>query len=581
MKLNLKRVFVVLCCIAIAVNNFGQKAVIKKTAVSNLKPAGTDMKAKLNEFAVVKLTTDLTKLNGPELQTIPILIQIAQIMDDIYWQQTLGDKKSFLAGIKDPDTRRFAEINYGPWDRLGDNKPFIAGFGEKPKGANFYPNDMTKEEFEKWDNPDKTSQYTLVKRMPDKKLQTVWYHEAYKAQIEKAAELLEKAAGYLNGNMQEQSAFSPEASNEELINTAGLDELKNYLLLRAKALRTDDYFESDIAWMNMKNNTIDFVVGPIENYEDELYGYKAAHEAAILVKDKEWSERLSKYTSMLPDLQKQLPVDEQYKQEAPGSNSDLNAYDIIYYAGHSNAGGKTIAINLPNDERVQLEKGSRRLQLKNAMQAKFDNILLPISKVLTDPAEQKNITFDAFFSNVMFHEVAHGLGIKNTITGKGPVREALKEKFSAYEEAKADILGLFMVSWLIDKGELKNVSIEDSYVTFMAGIIRSVRFGAADAHGKSNMMCFNYFEDHGAFTRNADGTYHVDINKTKQAVAGWSSMVLKFEGDGDYEGASKYMEQYGVIRPQLQKDIARLKTARIPVDVIFEQGMQTLGLKSN
>ena len=558
MKYNLVYVFIVFCCISLAVNGYGQNPGSKRAAMINSKFANYDMKLKRSELAVVKLTTDLSKLSESEKQMIPILIDIAKIMDDIYWLETCGDKQTILERIQDPDLRWFADINYGPWERLGDNKQFIPGYGPKPKGAHFYPTDMTKEEFEKWDNPDKTSQYTLIQRMPDKSLKAVWYHEAFKSKIEKVAFLLEKAA---------ELAEDP--------------QLREYLKLRSKAFLTDDYFDSDMAWMDMKKNTIDFVVGPIENYEDELFGYKAAHEAAILIKDKEWSDRLSKYAAMLPKLQKELPVESRYKQEEPGSNSDLNAYDIIYYAGQSNAGGKTIAINLPNDENVQLKKGSRRLQLKNAMRAKFDNILVPISKVLTDPAEQKNITFDAFFSNVMFHEVAHGLGIKNTITGKGSVRDALKEKFSAFEEAKADILGLYMVSWLIDRGELKNVSLEDSYVTYMAGIIRSVRFGAADAHGKSNMMCFNYFEDNGAFTRNADGTYHVDIKKTKKAVEGWSAMVLKFEGDGDYDGASKYMEQYGVIRPKLKEDIARLKTARIPVDIIFEQGVETLGLKGN
>jgi len=553
---NLLIATVVLCSMAWGLSGCGPNAGSSKSKTDTTATADTSMKARLNEFAVVKLTTDLSKLSDREKQMIPILVEIADLMDDIYWQQTIGDKQNFLDEILNSDLKRFTEINYGPWDRLGDNKPFLPGFGEKPKGANFYPTDMTKAEFEKWNNPDKTSQYTLIQRMPDKSLRTIWYHEAYKEKTEKAAGLLEKAAA--------------------LADDAGL---KKYLQLRAKALRTDDYFESDMAWMDMKTNTIDFVVGPIENYEDELFGYKAAHEAAILIKDKDWSQRLSKYSAMLPELQKQLPVDPRYKQEKPGSNSDLNAYDIVYYAGQSNAGGKTIAINLPNDEKVQLKKGSRRLQLKNAMRAKFDNILLPISKVLTDPSEQKNITFDAFFSNVMFHEVAHGLGIKNTITGKGPVREALKEKFSAFEEAKADILGLYMVSWLIAKGELKNVSLDDSYVTYMAGIIRSVRFGAADAHGKSNMMCFNYFEDNGAFTRNSDGTYHVDIEKTKKAVEGWSAIVLKFEGDGDYEGASKYMEKNGIIRTQLQQDITRLKSAQIPLDIIFDQGVAAMGLK--
>ena len=527
---------------------------------SKKKPASatkndTAMQQKLDEFATVKLTTDLSKLSVKEKQMIPILIEVAQLMDDIFWEQTLGNKQAFLDSIKDEATRRFAEINYGPWERLGNNAPFISSFGEKPKGANFYPADMTKEEFEKFGDKNKTSQYTLIRRNDDKSLKCVWYHEAYKEKIQKAAALLQKAA--------------------LLAEDAGL---KNYLNLRAQALLTDDYFASDMAWMDMKNNTLDFVVGPIENYEDELFGYKTAHEAALLVKDKDWSLKLAKYSAMLPELQTQLPVDAKYKKEKPGSNSDLNAYDIIYYAGNSNCGGKTIAINLPNDEKVQLKKGSRRLQLKNAMKAKFDNILQPIAKVLCDPSQLKNITFDAFFSNVMFHEVAHGLGIKNTVTGKGTVRTALKEKFSAFEEAKADILGLFMVSKLIEKGDLKNISVDDAYVTYMMGIIRSVRFGAGDAHGKANMMCFNFFEDKGAFTRNADGTYKVDMVKTKKAADEWSALILKFEGEGDYAGASKYLEANSIVRPALKSDIGKLKTANIPVDVVFEQGVKTLGL---
>jgi hypothetical protein len=476
-------------------------------------------------------------------------------MDDLYWMQTIGEKNAFLDTIKDADLKQFAAINYGPWERLGDNLPFMPAYGEKPKGACFYPADMTKEEFEQLKDKNKTNQYTVIQRNADKSLKVVWYHEIYKDQLTKASELLKKAA--------------------ELAEDPGL---KKYFELRSKAILTDDYFASDMAWMDMKTNGIDFVVGPIENYEDELYGYKTAYEAAVLVKDKDWSKKLEKFSALLPELQKQLPCDAKYKKEVPGANSDLNAYDIVYYAGHTNAGGKTIAINLPNDEKVQLKKGSRRLQLKNSMQAKFDNILTPIANTLIDKAQLKNITFNAFFSNVMFHEVAHGLGIKNTITKKGTVKEALKEKYASFEEAKADILGLFIVTKLIEMGQLKDVTVEDSYVTFMAGIIRSVRFGAADSHGKANMMCFNYFEDAGAFSRNADGTYKVDMEKTKNAMNEWSAKVIKFEGEGDYDGASKYLEANSNIRKELQEDIAKLKTANIPVDIIFEQGKEALGL---
>ena len=513
------------------------------------------LNVKINEFVTVKLTTDLTKLSDKEKQMIPLLIDAAKIMDDLYWEQVIGDKQKFLDSIPDTLIRVFTGINYGPWERLNGNRPFMNGFGEKPLGANMYPKDMTKEEFEKWTNKDKTSQYSIIGRNKDNSLKNIWYHDAFKEKLVKAAELLIQAAG--------------------LAEDPGL---QNYLGLRAKALVTDNYFASDMAWMDMKNNTIDFVVGPIENYEDELFGYKTAFESALLVKDKDWSLKLAKFAKFLPELQKQLPVDNKYKKEKPGTDSDLNAYDIIYVSGHSNAGSKTIAINLPNDEKVQLAKGSRRLQLKNAMRAKFDNILVPISNVLIDSTQKKNIRFDAFFSNVMFHEVAHGLGIKNTITGKGTVREAMKEKYSSFEEAKADILGLFMTTKLIEKGELRDITTEDCFVTYMAGLIRSVRFGAASAHGKANMMCFNFFADNGAFERGANGTYKVNIEKTREAMNKWAAMVLQFEGDGDYDGAKSYLETNGKIRESLQSDIERLKSASIPVDIVYNQGLEALGL---
>ncbi len=542
-----------LALISAVASSCKQKTNSDKSA--NDTTAMSEMQKKVNDYAVVKLTTDLSKLTEKEKQMLPVLVEIAKIMDDIFWEQTWGDKNALLDTIKDPYTKQFAEINYGPWDRLDENLPFIAGIGEKPKGANFYPTDMSKEEFEKWNDKNKASQYTVIERNADKSLKSVWYHEKYADKIKQASELLLKAA--------------------DLAEDAGL---KKYFTLRSKALLTDDYFESDMAWMDMKTNTIDLVVGPIENYEDELFGYKAAHEASVLVKDKDWSTKLEKYAAMLPELQKELPCDPKYKKEVPGTSSDLNAYDILYYAGNSNSGSKTIAINLPNDEKVQLAKGSRRLQLKNAMRAKFDKILVPISEVLIDPSQRKNIKFDAFFGNVMFHEVSHGLGIKNTITGKGNLRKALKEQYSGWEEAKADIVGLWMVSWLIEKGELSTITVEDAYVTYMAGLIRSVRFGAAEAHGKANMMCFNFFEDKKAFSRNEDGTFKVDIDKTRKAVAEWSAFILSVEGEGDYDKAVSYMKENGKVRPELQAGLELLKTANIPKDVVFDQGVAAIGL---
>ncbi|HLN53280.1 MAG TPA: hypothetical protein VK212_06185 [Lentimicrobium sp.] len=514
----------------------------------------TDVSQRLSIYAPVKLTADISHLSAKEKQIIPLLLDAAAIMDEIFWQQTLGDKDDFLAAIKDETVRKFAEINYGPWDRLNGNKPFIEGIGEKPIGANFYPVDMTNEEFEALQDTNKLSMYTLIRRNEDKTLRVVWYHEAYASRIKKAAELLKEAAG--------------------LAEDAGL---KKYLELRAEALLTDKYQESDFAWMDMKNSNIDFVVGPIENYEDGLFGKKASQEAYVLIKDVEWSKKLAHFASLLPELQKGLPVEEKYKAEVPGADADLNAYDVVYYAGDCNAGSKTIAINLPNDEQVQLQKGSRKLQLKNAMKAKFDKILVPISDILMDESQRKYIKFDAFFANTMFHEVAHGLGIKNTLDGKGTVREALKEQYSAIEEAKADILGLYMVTKLYEMGELKEGEVMDNYVTFMAGIFRSVRFGAASAHGKANMLTFSYFSENNAFEYN-EGTYLVNFDQMKKAVESMGGNILKLQGDADYPRVKKLISEKSIIPEALQKDLDKLKDANIPVDIVFEQGRSALGL---
>ena len=509
----------------------------------------------IDKYTEFSLGTDLSLLSDQEKRMIPILIEAADIMDDLFWYEAYGDKEDLMTEATSPDLKKYVQINYGPWDRLDGNTPFIPGVGSKAPGANFYPSDMTKAEFEAADLPDKTSLYTFIRRAEDGSLKSIPYHIQFEKEIERASELLEEAAALAED-----------------------DGLRNYLNLRAKALRTDEYRASDMAWLDMKNNTIDVVIGPIETYEDQLFGYKAAHEAYVLIKDKAWSERLSRYASFLPDLQSNLPVPEQYKTEEPGTDTELNAYDVVYYAGDCNAGSKTIAINLPNDEQVQLEKGTRRLQLKNAMRAKFDKILTPIADVLIHPDQRPLISFEAFFGNTMFHEVAHGLGIKNTLNGSGTVRQALKEQASALEEGKADVLGLYMINQLHDRGEIKE-NLQDYYVTFLASIFRSVRFGASSAHGKANMVRFNYFNKKGAFSRDADsGTYKVDFETFKQATNDLSTLILTIQGDGDYDRASKLVAEMGIIGVELQKDLDRLSEQGIPVDVIFNQGIETLGI---
>ncbi len=530
---------------------------------------------------------------------LPLLIDAVRPMNDIYWVESYGNRDSLMRMIKDRVVRKLLDINFGPWDRLDNNAPLV-NFGAvctagmvseglvghvvpdglvgkpdttahvlspahvtvisgpcgapKPDGANYYPRDMTKAEFESavaagGARADSLkSLYTMVRRDSSGRLYAIPFHEFFAAQNKLAASKLRQAAA--------------------LAEDPGL---KNYLTLRAEALLTDNYQPSDFAWMDMKNNTLDIVIGPIETYEDALFGYKAAHEGFVLIKDREWSDRLAKYATFLPALQRGIPVDEQYKRETPGGASDLNAYDVVFVSGQANTGAKTIAINLPNDEEVQLKKGARRIQLKNAVRAKFDRILMPIAQELIVPDQLHNVTFDAFFGNVMFHEVSHGLGIKNTINGKGLVRTALKERYSALEEGKADILAMYMIRALNALGQQATPNIDDNYVTLLASMFRSVRFGATDSHGRANVVAFNFLQKFGAFTREPSGKYRVDMAKMRDGADSLSARILRIQGNGDYEGAGAFNAEFGTIGPVLQGDLDRLGAKAIPVDIVYDQ----------
>ena len=522
-------------------------------AAMSCQPKESPLKSKVEEYATVELTSDLAKnLTPVEKDVVNIFFKAAQIADDLFWKQTFGDK-SAIDNLTDPYAKQFAYIQYGAWDRLDNNRPFLEGYGPKPDACNYYPVDITKEEFDALENPDKNSLYTVLRRDENDNLFTRWYHEEYAVEVEEMCNLLQQAA--------------------DLTENEGL---KNYLLKRIEAFRTDDYLESDLAWMEMKDSRVDFVIGPIENYDDMFREGKTSYEAFILLKDEERSKDLAKFIKMLPDLQNQLPCDPKYKTFVPGTESDLNVYDAVYYAGDCNAGSKTIAINLPNDERVHEMKGARRLQLRNAMKFKFDNIMMPIGEVVLDPAFIDHLKFDAFFWNVTFHEVGHGLGVKQTIDGKGTVDDAMGTEKTSWEEGKADILGLFMVCKLIEQGEITNITIEDAITTYIAGIFRSVRFGAASSHGKANMMCFNYFAQNGAFTRSAEGKYSIDYDKAKETIDSWANIILTTQGDGNYEFAKSFREKNGSIGKELQADLDRINEAGIPVDIRFIQGPQVL-----
>lgn len=552
----MKKFIIPMCAIILTSCNTSENRTDESNTTNTGDTSASYVSQRLAGFAKVRLTADLSSLTENEKKMLPLLIRAADLMNDLYWQQCYGgNKDSLLNSTTDVDTKTFININYGPWDKLNNDTPFVAGVGKKPEGAAFYPVDMTKDELEKSPLADKHGRYSIIKRDNSGKLYAVPYHVEYKETLEKAASFLKQAA-----------LLADDAW------------LKKYLMARAETLMNDDYNTSDAIWLDMKNNTLDIVIGAIEDYEDGLYNYRNAYQAYVLIKDKEWSQRLAKYVSMLPELQAGIPVDAKYKTEKPGTSSDLNAYNIVYYAGQCNSGGKTIAVNLPNDEELQKTKGTRRLQLKNAMQAKFDKIMTPIAREFIDPSQLNMVQFDAFFADVMFHEVAHGLGIKNTITGKGTVRKALQEQSSWLEEAKADILGLYMVTKLVEKGELPG-PIENYYTTFMAGILRSVRFGAGESHGKANMLAFNFFQEKGAFEKTEAGRYKINFDKFKTAMNELSNIILTLQGDGNKEKVEALQLQKAAVKPDLQKDLDKLQEKGIPVDIIFEQGIDVLGLE--
>ena len=517
---------------------------------------------RLNQYVEVKLSADTSMLSSNQMKAVDYMIKASKVMDGLFWYESFGNYKGLLdslywymapknADVYDvqnnryPLEKEFLEINYGPWDRLDNNAIFISKIGPKPKGANFYPTNLTKEEFEAWNNPEKISPYTFIRRK-NSELVTIPYHKLFERQVTVASDYLLEAAKYV-----ENKSF------------------RKYLKLRAKALLTDKYKESDLAWMDVKNNDLELVIGPIENYEDKLFGYKTSHEAYVLIKDKEWTKKLDKYNKLLPTLQQALPVEAKYKQEKPGSNVDLGAYDAIFYAGECNAGSKTIAINLPNDESVQLEKGTKKIQIKNVMAEKFKHILLPINKMLVKESQQKLVNFDAFFTNTMFHEIAHGIGIKNTITGNGTVKHALKEYAAPIEEAKADVLGLYLISHLIEKKLLDSDPMEH-YVTFLSGMLRSVRFGTASAHGLANITTFNFFIENKAIERDqVSGVYTVKKDMFKKALAKLANQLLVLQGDGSYDATKNFILKYNSTSEKLQTDLDRLTNQEIPKDIYF------------
>ena len=502
---------------------------------------------KADEYALVKIANpDLSGITDNGKEVLNLYKFAADQADSIYWNQCFGDK-SRIESLKDQDLKDFAIINYGPWNRV-DGKAFIEGYGEKPAGANFYPADMTREEFEAFADPVKNSHYSLIRRGPDGSLTTVWYHDAYKENIDKICNYLQAAA-----------------------DITIKESVRNYLLKKIDALRNDYYYDSDCAWLDMTDSKMDLIIGPNEVNDDQFMGLKRSYEAYVLLKDLKRTEVINSFSSMLPEFQKALPCEEEYKTFVPGKDSDIYTYDAIYCSGHANAGIKLMALNLPYDPKVQQEKGTRTALLHNIMLEKFNRVVSPVGMVVLDADAQATLDAEAFYWNVAFREIAHGLGVKETVNGKGSVSEALGNRALTWEDAKANVVGLYLVCKMIDEHKLPGINSKASAInTFVANLIRSERFGENSQLGRAYVMVFNYLNEKGAFKRGDSGKYSINQDRLLEAAAELAGIIIKTQATGDYEFAGQFEQKYCSLSEDFKADLMNIRLENIPLDIKFE-----------
>lgn len=513
------------------------------------------LKTMIAQFAPTEITYDSTLLDAREKVVIEKLYQASRLIDNIFLKQVYTKnvelKNQLLDGKSEEDSLKliYFNINFGPFDRLNHDAAFIDSYKKSP-GADFYPPDMTKEKFENWiknhpaDEKSFTSEFTVIRGEGDS-LKAIPYSEFYQPELGEAAKLLREAAEY---------ADNP--------------SLKKYLTLRAKAFETNDYFESDMAWMDLKNNDIEVVIGPYEVYEDALFNYKASFESFITIKDPVESAKLAKFGSYLKEIENHLPIESKYKNTERGSESPIVVANEVYCAGDAKSGVQTLAFNLPNDERVREAKGSKKVMLKNVHEAKFEKLLKPIAEIVLDKDQLKYVTFAGFFNHTLMHEMSHGVGPGIiTINGrKTAVNKELKETYSTLEECKADILGMYNNIFMIDKKVYPKEFAEETYVTFLAGIFRSVRFGINEAHGGGNAIIYNYLLENGGYEYNPDTKkVRVNFDKIYPALKDLANKVLTIQATGDYESAKQFIAKYAVNTPSM--DTLRSELTKLPVDI--------------
>lgn len=526
-------------------------------ATTHSKGKSKDLIKKLNRLKKVRVTTNLDSLSAPDKKVLSKLIEASKLLDQVYLRQVWqGNTELFktLSKSSAADSQTLLMLfkqNAGPWSRLDHDEPFVSSVpNPKPAGAGFYPEDMTKEEFEIWlanlspkERSSATGFFSVIRRNDSGKLVSIPYSEAYRDFLQPAAQLLLEASS--------------------LTQDSGL---KKYLKLRAEAFGSDQYYDSDVAWMEL-DSQIEPTMGPYETYEDGLYNYKAAFESFITIRDDKETESLKKFSAHLQDIENQLPISEQFKNKKLGANAPIRVVDQVFTSGEARRGVATAAFNLPNDEKVIKEKGSKRVMLKNVQKAKFESVLIPISKVALSKESQKEVAFDSFFTHILMHELVHGLGPHQIKIGdrETTVRMELKDLYSALEEAKADITGLFAMNYLLSKNVIDKSMARSMYTTFLASCFRSVRFGINEAHGKGIALQFNYLSDEGAFVAAPNGTFSVDFTKIEKAVSKLANEILTIQAEGSYDKAKKLLKQYAVIRPSMKAVLDKL--SNVPVDI--------------
>jgi len=524
-------------------------------------PVENSLSAKINRFAPTTLTANTASLSPNDRQALLKIVAAAKLFDALYLRQIWSGNAALLKKLQANQSLlgrmrlHYFMINKGPWSQLDGNEPFIEGVGPRPPQANFYPSDMTKDEFNAWLNTlsseekeKATGYFYVIRRDPDGKLKVVPYSQEYHELLEPAAKLLREAAALTNNKT-----------------------LKNFLSKRAAAFASNDYYDSDVAWMDL-DAPIDVTIGPYETYEDELFGYKAAFEAYVTLRDEAESAKLKKFSQYLQEIENNLPIDPRYRNPKLGAASPIRVVNEVFSAGEGNSGVQTAAFNLPNDERVVKEKGSKRIMLKNVQDAKFNKTLIPISRVVLDPAQQEDLAFNAFFTHILMHELMHGLGPHNiTVNGRATtVRLQLKDQYSAIEEAKADMTGLWALQYLLDKGVIDREMQRTLYTTNLASMFRSVRFGITEAHGRGVAMQFNYLTDEGAIKFNdKTGTFSVDETKIRDAVRKLTHELMTIEAEGSYEKAKALLDKYSVIRPRMKSAFDKLNDVPVDIEPIF------------